>query len=307
MAVFEQEGDFAGQARGWRLLSVIDATAGRYDRAADAAERVVNVASQVDDTRLAARGAQLFAYCVLHGSTPVDEALARCEAVMAHVRADRKAESIVLGILALLRAMTGHFDQARELYQRGREIVADLGPSVNAASTSLEASRVEMLAGDAGAAERELRGDYVVLEAMGETYFRSTIAALLGHALWAQGKSEEAARYAAIARDLTDEDDVLSQVSWRTVEAKSLAAAGQSDAAVALAEEAVRTASRTTDIELHADALLDLGDVLRLVGRMEEQGPHLREALRLYQQKGDLVLAGVARDRLAAVPTEQAV
>ncbi len=307
MAEFERGGDVAGQARGWRLLSVIDATIGRYDRAAEEAERVVALAAPSDDVRLAARGAQLFAYSTLHGTTPVDDAIARCNEVMEYVREDRKAEAIILGVLAQLHAMGGRFEKGRELYRRGRQIVADLGPSVTAASTSLEASRVEMLAGDPATAERELRADYDVLEAMGESYFRSTISALLAHALWAQGRSEEAAAFAAIARDLTDEDDVLSQVSWRTVQAKFLAATGDPEGGLALAREAVEIAAGTIDIELQADALLDLSEVLRLAGHEHEQGPHLREALALYQQKGDVVLAGAARDRLAAVPSEQAV
>ena len=306
MAEFERTDDVAGQARAWRLLSVIEGTAGRYDGAAAAAERVVGLASRVDDSRLAARGAQSLAYHTLVGRTPVDEALARSQDVIGHVRTDRQAEAIILGVLAQLHAMAGRFDEARELYRRGRRNVADLGPSVSAASTSLEASRVEMLAGDPQTAERELRADYVVLEAMGESYFRSTISALLAHALWAQGRPDEAATYADIARELTDEDDVLSQVSWRTAKAKVLAAAGDGDTAVKLATEAVSIASGTEGIELQADALLDLSEVLRILGRTNEQGPHLREALALYQQKGDVVLAALARERLAAVPTERA-
>jgi tetratricopeptide (TPR) repeat protein len=245
------------------------------------------------------------AYHTLVGRTPVDEALARSEGVLEHVRTDRQAEAIILGVLAQLKAMAGRFDEARELYTKGRRNVADLGPSVSAASTSLEASRVEMLAGEPAVAERELRADYVVLEAMGETYFRSTISALLGHALWAQGKIEEAASFGAIARDLTDEDDVLSQVMWRTLQGKVMAAAGD-ETALDLAREAVALASSTEGIELQADALMDLSEVLQLLGRRNEEGPHLREALALYQQKGDVVLAGRVLDRLAAVPTEQA-
>ena len=72
-----------------------------------------------------------------------------------------------------------------------------------------------MLAGDPGAAERELRRDYDILDTMGETYFRSTVAALLGQALWAQGRSEEATKFARIANELADADDVISQVAWR--------------------------------------------------------------------------------------------
>jgi class 3 adenylate cyclase/predicted ATPase len=307
MSDFVSAGDIAGQARAWRLLSVIDGTAGRYDRAADAAEQVVTLATTVGDARLAARGAISYAYATLHGSTPVDEALRRGRQYLDYVRTDRNAEAIVLGVLAQLDAMEGRFAEARALAARSRAIVAELGASVTAASTSLETSRVERLAGNDEAAELALRRDYEVLESMGESYFRSTVAALLGDALWRQDKREDAIHYARIAAELADDDDVLSQVVWRTVEARSIAAAGGQDEAIALARRAVELAADTVDIELHADALVDLADVLQLAGRTHEQGPPLREALELYDRKGDVVLAGVVRERLRAAQSAERV
>ena len=208
-------------------------------------------------------------------------------------------------MIAQLEAMEGRFQQARASAARSREIVADLGASVSAASTSLEASRVERLAGDMAAAEDVLRRDYVVLESLGESYFRSTVAALLGDALWRQAKGDEAVAFARIAAGLADEDDVLSQVVWRTVEARWLATAGRSEEAVGLARQAVDLAAGTVDIELHADAIVDLAEVLELAGRPHEQGPLLREALELYERKGDLVLSRVVRERLAVIPSER--
>ncbi|MEX1158581.1 MAG: hypothetical protein WEC79_06610, partial [Thermomicrobiales bacterium] len=307
MAEFERVGDIAGMARAWRLLTVIEGTAGRYDTAAEAAAQVVALAARVGDTRLAARGAISYAYATLHGSTPVDEALRRSQAYLDHVRTDRNAEAIVLGVLAQLQAMEGRFEQARVNAQRSREIVAELGASVTAASTSLEASRVERLAGNMEGAERALRQDYAVLERIGETYFRSTVAALLGDALWQLGDREEGLSFARIAAELADDDDVLSQVVWRTVEARSLAAAGRSVEAVALARQAVELAAGTVDIELHADALVALSEVFWLAGQEEQQGPPLREALELYERKGDIVLAAIARERLAALSSGQVV
>jgi tetratricopeptide (TPR) repeat protein len=298
---FERAQDSGGLARAWHLLSVIDGTSGRFDRASEAAERVVAIASDVGDARMTARGVLDYTYSTLHGPTPVAEALERCQEYVEHVQTNRIAEAILLGVLAQLHAMEGRFAMARELFVRSREIVADLGPTSMASSTSLEASRVEMLAGDPVAAERELQRDYTVLEAMGETYFRSTVAALLGHALWAQERHADASRFAHIARDLADADDVLSQVAWRTVEAKYLASQGSVDEAIALARHAVVLAEDTVDIELRADTLLDLDEVLQIAGHERERGPHVREALALYEQKGDLVLAETARGRLGSL------
>jgi tetratricopeptide (TPR) repeat protein len=301
IATFDRARDFAGLARAWHLLSVIEGTAGRYDRAADAGQRAVRFAGEANDARFVARGVLDDIYSALHGSTPVSEALERGEEHLELIRGNRTAEAIVLAVLAQLTAMAGRFDEARSLYTRSRQSVADLGPSSLAASLSDHTSRVEILAGDARAAEAELRRDYDVLAAMNEAYFRSTIAALLGHVLWAQERFDEAATYARIARDLADADDVYSQVLWRTVEAKYLGRAGESDAAIALVREALALVESTVDIELRADTLLDLAEVLRLAGRDDERGPHIREALALYEQKGDVVLAAAAARRLTEV------
>ena len=133
---------------------------------------------------------------------------------------------------------------------------------------------------------------------MNEAYYRSTIAALLGRVLWDLKRPDEAAGYARVSRELADSDDVYSQVLWRTVEAKVLALNGTDGPATALAKEAISLVAGTVDIELRADTLLDYAEVLRLIGRDNEQGPHLREALALYRQKGDVVLAAAA-ERLA--------
>ena len=71
-----------------------------------------------------------------------------------------------------------------------------------------------------------------------------------------------------------------------------LAREGDADGGTALALEAIDLAAGTADIELQADALLDLDEVLEIIGREQERGPHIREALALYERKGDIVMTG---------------
>ena len=303
----EGQGDHPGLARGWHLFSVIDAMVGRFDRASETGREVVVEAMKVGDSRLMARGVIDDAYAILHGTIPVSDAATRCEQYLELISGNRTAEAIVLGVLAVLTAMSGNFEEARELYRRGHNLVEELGPSGLAASSALEASRVEMLAASPESAELVLRRDYDILASMGETYFRSTIAALLGNALWALERRDEAVSFAEIARDLADEDDALSQVGWRTVKAKDLAVGGHVAEGLELAQRAVEIASRTDDIELRADALVELAETLRLAGRVDEQEPHLGEALALYRRKGDLVMTRVTEARLAAVAAREPV
>jgi hypothetical protein len=47
------------------------------------------------------------------------------------------------------------------------------------------------------------------------------------------------------------------------------------------------------------DALMVLAEVLRLAGRLREAAEGMQQALKLYDQKGNLVLAAKARSRLS--------
>jgi predicted ATPase len=297
--ILERVQDSSGLATAWRLLMLIYGTSGNYDDAAEAALRVVEFATRAEDARLASKGAINYAFTALHGPTPVSVALRSCEILLNEVGGDRKAEAMVLGVLGVLHAMEGRFDEARRLTAQSRESLEDLGPSILAAASALEYSRVEILAGDPAQAEIELRRDYEKLEAVGERYYRSTLAGLLANALWTLGRNAEADEYSQVAEEIADADDNWSQVLWRSARAKLLVQAGRAEEAVTLAREAVSLAATSVDIEQYADVLVDLGEVLRRAGRDGEQEPHLREALALYVRKGDLVSAELIRARLA--------
>ena len=299
IAAFEAVGDRAGLARAWRLLMLVHGTGGAYDEAAAAAKRVVDNARAAGDARLATRGAIGYAVSALRGPTPATEALRRCEQLAVDVAGDRKAEAVIFGVLAWLNAMRGKFDEARALYGKARSMLHDLGPSVTAASTSTESSRVELLAGDLAAAERELRRDHASLTELGEQYYLSTVTAYLAGVMEARGELAEAEALSHSAEELADDDDVLSQVAWRGARARVLASTGRLDEAERLAAEAVALAAQTVDISLHGDALVDLGIVLRRGGRDDEAETAWQAAVEIYERKEDIVSAGRARALLA--------
>ena len=121
---------------------------------------------------------------------------------------DRHSEGILLALLASLLAMQGEFERARELTRRGRVQLEELGLDVEVASVANEAWRVEMLAGDPVAAERELRHAYDLLTNLGEKYFLSTIAGLLAQTLYVLGRYDEVEPLAQLTRELATDDDV---------------------------------------------------------------------------------------------------
>ena len=301
IAILDRAGDHVGLARGWRFLTLAYGTAGMLAEASEAAERYGRHASLAGDDRLAARGASAFATVALHGPTPVGEVIVTCGELLANVSSDRTSQSVIWLVLGVLHAMDGQFDRARELYNRARATLRELGLSVTSQSTSIEASRVEMLAGDAAAAERLLRADFEALEATGEKYFRSTIAGQLAQALYAQDRLDESDRFAAIAEELSAEDDIWSQALWRGVRAKLLARAARAEEAIAILAEAERRILESDDIEVVADLRADAAEVARVLASPETAGPPLREALELYERKADRVAAERTRRQLAEI------
>ncbi len=301
IASLEGTGDDASLARAWRMIMLCQATVGRLEDASLAASRVVEHATSAGDPVLASRSASAIAYVLVHGPTPVPLAIERCRELLESIAGDRKNEAYVFGALAQLLAMNGEFAEARAAYRRVQATLQDLGADLEASTTSIESSRVELLAGDLAAAEAELKRDDVALAAFGERYFRSTVVAILANVHAARGDYDAASSRSTLAEQLADDDDVWSQVAWRTARAKVLAAAGDAAAAVEIARAAAARAAPTEDIELRAEALVDLGDVLRSVGRADESGPPLREALGLYEQKGDQSSAARLRISIAAL------
>ena len=138
-------------------------------------------------------------------------------------------------------------------------------------------------------AEREVRADYEFLARMNETYFLSTMAALLSHIVRDQGRDDEALAFSQIAERATAADDIESQALWRSIRAPIVARAGDA----ALAEELARTAldlvGQTEAPILRADALSELAWVLRFGGKDREARHIMDEAISLYASKGNVV------------------
>src|SRR3989304_5744822 len=96
------------------------------------------------------------------------------------------------------------------------------------------------------------------------------------------------------------EDDVSTQVLGRSARARILAARGSAEEAESLARDAVERSEATDDLNMRADTLVDLGEVLRTAGDRAGAEAALASALELYETKGNASAAEAARRRLAA-------
>ena len=230
---------------------------------------------------------------LMYGPRPASEVAERCGEILS-TRASRAVEARALRTLGAVRAMQGDFDEARGLVRRSRGILEDLGMRLRAAFASDAAAFVEMLAGEPEAAERELRAGYQSIERLGEQGYLATAAALLAHAVCAQGRTAIAESLARDAERQAADDDVTTHVLWRSAMAKVLASRGEARAAEDLARRALEIAVTTDDINMIGDTRMDLVQVLATSGRIPEAAKVATQALSDYETKGNTVAAARA-------------
>ncbi len=286
-------------ATAWRLVGFVHGIAGAYAQNGPAVAKSMHHARRAGNARIAARAAMALATSALFGPTPVPAAIEQCESILAEGLDNRQVENAIACTLAQLRAMNGEFDLARSLLREARGALRDLGEGVNAAATGVDWLAIELLAGDLASAEAQVRADHGFLQRSGETFYLSTLSALLARALRELGRDEEALTFTQAAEQVAAQDDVDAQVQWRVARASILARAGDVVRGEALAREAVQWAQRTEIPILRADAWRELAIVLRLAAREGEANAAMNEALVLYAGKGDVVSAARARAWLA--------
>ena len=164
-------------------------------------------------------------------------------------------------------AMQGRFDEARALLAQSRAIQEELARPIDIATLGFWSGPLELLAGNAEAAEGEIRPACEVLESRGEKGWFSTMTMFLAEALYQQERFDEAAAAVQAGKEAATSDDYNAQALWRCMEAKLLARGGQFDEAEALAHEAVAFIGRSDELNNHANVQLDLVEVYRLASR----------------------------------------
>ena len=301
--VFEELGEKAGLARALCFRGKVRFWAADSAAAVEDLELAAQYARAAGDQAQEADSLQ-YVLTVLHrGSTPVEEALARVAEIRSRAGTNRRLERAALANRATLEAMLGRFDAARDLIGRARALAEELGLKATlAAQAATGAGEIELLAADPTAAEHELRPACETLERIGELGYLASAAPLLADALYLQGRDDEALllteRWAP--ERLTVPEDVDAQVGWRRVRAKLLARRGDVEAAERLAREATASAAHTDFLDLRAHAVADLAEVLRLAGRAEESAAAVREAVRLYERKGNIAAAAALASTTSA-------
>jgi class 3 adenylate cyclase/tetratricopeptide (TPR) repeat protein len=291
VVVFQEVGDDLGLARAWRRLAQMAARRCHFAETQEASERALAYAEAAGDSNEAAGIVDLLCTALLYGPAPADRGAARCAEIAAGANGDLMLEANVASSRAGLEAMLDNFDEARLLVARGAGIYEELGHRMFRAGLSQVAGPIELLAGRAEEAERELRYGFEILAESGNTGLLSYPALLLAETLLVQGRDDEAREFAQLAQSVVSDDDTIGQVSARLVGARLKALDGDLAAAEAEASEAVAIAAETDALALHADALVLVGDLLVRAGQAIEARAAFKDATELYERKGHVVAA----------------
>jgi class 3 adenylate cyclase/DNA-binding winged helix-turn-helix (wHTH) protein len=230
------------------------------------------------------------------GPTPAEEAVARCEALLAEDASGPAEEANVLVFLGGLLAMLGRFDDGRRSVARARAVFDELGQAGLAALSGEVAGGIELLAGVPAAAEQILLESCESLQRARLHTSSAACAGGLAAAFYAQGRYSEADEWSTTAESAASRTDLDARLAWEPVRAKLLARRGEHQRAERLARASVAVALGTDALNQRARTLLDLGEVMRLAGRESDAAELVEQARREYESKGNL--AGV--DHLAS-------
>ena len=300
VAALEAAGDLAGLADAWTLIGKMRLFIAPEPPGSDeeALERAIGYAQRSGNGR-AERDATIWLMIILTMlRVPADAAIRRAEQALAAARDPLDKAIFGMGC-APVYAYAGRIAEARAAVAHSRTRWAESGAGFFWAICAHPAGLIEMAAGDAAAAEREMRGGYEALREAGERGYRASIAGVLADAVYCQGRLAEAQQLADEARDIAVTGDPDAHVRWRAVTAKLLARRGEFQAARELADEALALIPATTWPALLAETLTTKAEVLRLAGEPDEARDCLRQALDIYTERRAVPLAERARSALA--------
>lgn len=290
-------GDAAGEAKAHTVRAGCLARLGRVADCELALDNALTAARQAGDHRLVnavLAGAPLAA---LWGPNPVPRAGGRCLDVVRLLRitTDSPAvEATSTRCQAVLEAFRSRAAAARRMIDAARRVVTELGLRHARLEVEHFAGYVELVIGDAAAAEQHLRLAYNGFRRLRLDVDTAEAAALLARACLLLDRDGEADELCSESERLAGHA-LKASITWRTVRAQLLSHAGSHSEARRVAEEAVSIAARTDALVDHGDACVALATVLGAAGDAVGARAAAERATDLYERKGAVALVERAR------------
>jgi class 3 adenylate cyclase len=260
----------------------------------EAVEHAVEHARRAGSTRWDGEMPAWKSSALFYGPTPVAEALRWYEE-------QRPRHPVALTQQAMLEAMQGSFERARALANAADETATEFGQTLWLAVGGMALWEIEMLAGDAAAAERAVRRSCELLENLREVGYRYYAVSQLAASLAALGRLDEAEELSHAVQVDADPDDISAQLVWYQAQALILAGRGRAAEGERQATAAVSMAEGTDMLNAQARAVADLGEVYISQQRLDEARAKLERARTLFEQKGNVVAAAQVRERMRTV------
>jgi DNA-binding SARP family transcriptional activator/tetratricopeptide (TPR) repeat protein len=299
LAVLKEAGDDLALARAYRLIAALCACSDPV-REQEAAERALEYSRRAGSRPDEAWSLGFLAYTLLEGPTSAEEGVLSCERLLSELGSDPLGEATVEIFLASFLALQSRFERARMLIASSRATRQDIGLGTLETAFELYGSAaVEALAGDLKAAERAIRAAVEHAAEIADSWFYVIASIDLARTVCDQGRPDESLRILDESERHPWFPDLEIVIKRPSTRALALARLGRLEEAEVHAREAVGYADGTGFLGWHADALVVLGEVLRLAGRPTEAMDALEEALGLYERKGNVVSAAKARALLA--------
>ena len=294
-AVFERLGDEGGLARAWEHVAQAHWARCHCAEMELVLERALKHAERAGASFMESRILSSLATATVFGPRSVSDGMRRCEAILERAHEDLFLTAVTETMLAVLEAMDGEFETARDRFARCKQRLEEVGLGVTASLLTMYRAIIELMAGTPEKAEREMAEAYSVVEQTGDRSRQATMAGLLARLHCALGRYDEAERCSVLCEEAASDDDVGSQILWRGVRSRVLVRTGDASAAEKLARSAVTLAEETDLLMVHGAALEDRADVTAALGRPAEAMADLDRAIALYQRKGMRASADAAR------------
>ena len=306
IGLFKRNDDDGGIARAWHHVAMVHWIRSQGEEMEHALEQAMTYAERAGDRGMQSRVLGYLARVTVTGPQPVEQGISRCTTILERAGDDVVLRAVTQTMRAVLEAMGGKLDQARQRWKSSERQLVDVGLSVTAAALQMYSAFIELLAETPENAEPGVRDACALLERIGEGHRRAMMAAVLARLLCAQGRNEESESYTHVSEEAASDDDIGTQVIWRGTRARIRARGGDPQLAQKLANSAVELAAGTDYLMLHGDALTDRAEVWALSGVLDAAERDLEQAISLYEQKGMLTAANAARRRCQSLSVSRA-